>query len=414
MGVDLVTFGCRLNTYESEVMRGRAVAAGLEDAVVVNTCTVTAEAGRQARQAVRRARRERPGARIVVAGCGAQVDTAAFAGMPEVDAVLGNAEKLDEAAWRRIGEVRVQVGDIASGTAPLGHRAGAPEGRTRAFVQVQQGCDHRCTFCIIPYARGPNRSVPAADVLEEARRLLDAGHAELVLTGVDITGWGADLDGRPALGRLVRLLLDGLPGLRRLRLSSVDPVEVDDELFDLLAGHDRLMPHLHLSLQAGDDMVLKRMRRRHLRDDAIGLCDRLRAARPDIAFGADLIAGFPTETEAMFAQSLAIVADCGLTWLHVFPYSERPGTPAARMPAVDRAVRKERAARLRAAGEAARDRFLAAEVGAVREVLVEQAGTGRTPQFALVDLDGGAPAGSVRRVRVTGHAGGRLIAEAAA
>jgi len=408
MGVRLVTFGCRLNAYESEAMRRAAETAGLADTVIVNTCAVTAEAMRQARQAIRRARRETPAARILVAGCGAQVDADAFAAMPEVDAVLGNAEKLAPEAYRRAGETRVQVNDVMSLAEVGTHLVEGFDGRARAFVQVQQGCDHRCTFCIIPYARGPSRSVPPEAVVAEARRLVAAGFAELVLTGVDVTAWGADLPGRPGLGRLVRRLLAEVPELPRLRLTSLDPVEVDAELLEALADEPRLMPHLHLSLQAGDDMVLKRMKRRHSRADAVDFCARVRGLRPDVAFGADLIAGFPTEDEAMFANTLDLVRDCGLTWLHVFPYSERPGTPAARMPPVGKPLRRERARLLREAGARAVERFCAGEVGHRREVLVEEPRQGRTGQYAPVLLDRDCTPGSVVAVAVTGAADGRL------
>ncbi len=347
------TLGCRLNAYETEAMKGLANAAGITDAVVVNSCAVTSEAVRQARQQIRRLRRDNPGARLIVTGCAAQTEPAAFAAMPEVDLVLGNAEKLRPDAWARLRdhpEERVAVADIMAEVRPTAPLIDGLGTRARAYVQVQTGCDHRCTFCIIPYGRGNSRSVPAATVVEQIARLVDRGFNEVVLTGVDLTSWGADLDDTPRLGSLVAEILRRVPGLPRLRLSSIDQVEADPRLIEAIAGEARLMPHLHLSLQAGDDMILKRMKRRHLRDDAIAFCAEIKAARPEMVFGADLIAGFPTETEAMFENSLRLVRECGLTWLHVFPYSARIGTPAARMPQVDAGAVRERAGRLRALG----------------------------------------------------------------
>jgi threonylcarbamoyladenosine tRNA methylthiotransferase MtaB len=409
-GLEFITFGCRLNAYETEVMREHAAAAGLNEAVIVNTCAVTSEAERQARQAIRKARRERPGARIIVTGCAAQIDPARFAAMPEVDQVLGNAEKLrPEMFGLEAPSERVLVNDIMSVEETAGHLIGGFEGRARAFVQVQNGCDHRCTFCIIPYGRGPSRSVPIGEIVTQVRALVAAGYNEVVLTGVDITSYGPDLPGRPALGQMVRRLLAQVPELPRLRLSSLDPVEIDDDLWRLIAEEPRLMPHLHLSLQAGDDMVLKRMKRRHLRDDAIGFCRRARDLRPDMVFGADLIAGFPTETDEMFANTLDSVEACDLTWLHVFPYSPRPGTPAARMPQVDAAVRKERAARLRAAGDRAVARFLATRPGTIAWVLAEKETVGRTEQFAEVFLDQPVEPGALVRAAITGSDGTHLI-----
>ena len=351
-GLEIITFGCRLNTYESEVIRRQAKRSGLDDAIIFNSCAVTAEASRQTRQAIRKARRARPHARIIVTGCAAQIDPEGFAAMAEVDRVLGNEEKLDAESYRSSDSSRVSVGDIAKAgptVEPFSDRPavrGFAE-RVRAFVQVQQGCDHRCTFCIIPYARGPSRSVPVGAIVDEVRGLVAGGYREIVLTGVDITDYGHDLPGRPSLGQMGRRLLRLVPELGRLRLSSVDPVELDGDLLQLIAEEPRLMPHLHLSLQAGDDMILKRMKRRHSRDDAIDLCERVRKLRPDVVFGADLIAGFPTESEEMFANTLDLVEACGLTYLHVFPYSARPETPAARMPQLPMSVRRERAARLR-------------------------------------------------------------------
>jgi threonylcarbamoyladenosine tRNA methylthiotransferase MtaB len=419
-GIDVVTFGCRLNTYESEVMKREAEAAGLGalsgGAVIFNTCAVTAEAVRQARQAIRKARREQPGARIIVTGCAAQTDPAGFAGMDEVDLVLGNEEKLKAHNYRALPDFGVndtekaRVNDIMSVTETASHMVDAIEGRARAFVQVQNGCDHRCTFCIIPYGRGNSRSVPMGAVVEQVRRLAGNGYREVVLSGVDMTSYGADLPGAPRLGRLVRSILRQVPDLDRLRLSSIDSIEADDDLMEAIATEPRLMPHLHLSLQAGDDMVLKRMKRRHLRDDSIRFCEDVRRLRPDIVFGADIIAGFPTETEAMFENSLSIVEACGLTHLHVFPYSPREGTPAARMPQVARRTVKERAARLRAAGERAHLRHLDALAGSTQRVLVEREVLGRTEGFTLVALGEGEP-GQIVTVRIAGHDGSRLVAE---
>ncbi|MCH7539248.1 MAG: tRNA (N(6)-L-threonylcarbamoyladenosine(37)-C(2))-methylthiotransferase MtaB [Proteobacteria bacterium] len=408
-GPEIITFGCRLNAYESEVIRGLARRAGLADAVIVNTCAVTAEAERQARQAIRRARRARPGAKIIVTGCAAQINPRAFAAMPEVDRVLGNEDKLRIESFCADLDEPVLVSDIMAVKETAGHLIQGFEGRARAFVQVQQGCDHRCTFCIIPYGRGPSRSVPVGRVVAQVRTLLANGYREVVLTGVDLTAYGLDLPGRPSLGSMVRRLLAQVPELERLRLSSLDPVEMDRELIRLIAEEPRLMPHLHLSLQAGDDMILKRMKRRHSRADAVHLCARIRRLRPDVVFGADLIAGFPTETEAAFQNTLSLIEDCGLTWLHVFPYSERPGTPAARMPQVPVPVRKARAARLRAAGEAALGRFLESRVGTQAQVLVEKEELGRSEHFAPVRLDRSAEPGTVVRARIIGAADGGLL-----
>lgn len=397
----VVTFGCRLNAFESELMRRHARAAGLEQTVIVHTCAVTAEAERQARQAIRRARREHPNARIIVTGCSAQLAAERYRAMPEVDHVLGNAEKRDPEVWRAlarlpVGERRVEVGDIMAVRETASHLLDGFDGRSRAFLEVQQGCDHRCTFCIIPFARGPSRSVPLDVVIARARALVAAGYAEIVLTGVDLTSWGQDLDGRPRLGRLVAALLDAVPELTRLRLSSLDPAELDPELEERLVGDPRLMPHLHLSVQSGDDLILKRMKRRHDRATVIALCERLRARRPELVFGADLIAGFPTEDEAMFDRTLALVEEAGLTFLHVFPFSPRPGTPAARMPQVPLAVRAERAARLREVGALRRDAFLRAQVGERVRGLVERGGRGHTDQYAPFRIvDTAPPAGSV-------------------
>ena len=423
---DIITFGCRLNAYESEVMRRHATAAGAgTDLVIVNTCAVTAEATRQARQAIRRARRQRPDARIVVTGCAAQIDPDGFAAMPEVDRVLGNQEKLQAESFADLAIAdaeKVRVNDIFSVKETAGHLIDGLEGRARAFVQVQNGCDHRCTFCIIPYGRGNSRSVPMGVVVEQIRRLTAAGYNEVVLTGVDITSYGADLPGAPPLGALVDKILTLVPELPRLRLSSIDSIEVDPALLEAIVGEPRVMPHLHLSLQAGDNLTLKRMKRRHSREDAVAFCAAVRARRPEVVFGADLIAGFPTETEAMFDNTAALVADCDLTFLHVFPYSERDGTPAARMPQVDPAVRRDRAARLRALGDQQVEALHRSLAGRLAHVLVERIGRdgralGHTEQFASVVLDGPHAPGTVVPVRLApGEAGtltGQPLAEAA-
>ncbi len=407
---DIVTFGCRLNAYESEVMRGHADAAGLEGAIVFNTCAVTAEAEWQARQTIRKARRENPDARIIVTGCAAQVNPDQFAEMPEVDLVIGNAEKMNAASWQPAlalhANERVRVNDIMSVTETAGHLIGGLEGRARAFVQVQNGCDHRCTFCIIPYGRGPSRSVAAGEVVAEVRKLVENGYREVVLTGVDITSYGGDLPGHPSLGNLARRILKLVPELERLRLSSIDSIEADDDLMRLIADEERLMPHLHLSLQSGDDMILKRMKRRHLRDDSIRFCAEARRLRPDIVFGADFIAGFPTETDGMFANTMRLVDECGLTWLHVFPFSPRPGTPAAKMPQVAREVAKARAEQLRIKGAARVRAHLDTGLGATKPVLMETPTTGRTHQFTPVRLaDSAARAGEILPLRLAAHDG---------
>ena len=412
MSIDVVTFGCRLNTYESEAMQRHAQAAGLDDVVIVNTCAVTAEATRQARQTIRKIARERPEARIVVTGCAAQVEPQTFAAMAEVAQVLGNHEKMKAESWTALqdfGTERVRVNDIMAVRETAAHLIDGMRGRTRAFVQVQNGCDHRCTFCIIPYGRGNSRSVPMGAVVDQVRTLVEHGSREVVLTGVDITSYGRDLPGEPALGALVKAILRHVPELERLRISSIDSVEADRDLLDAIAGEERLMPHLHLSLQAGDDMILKRMKRRHSRSHAIAFCEEVRSLRPDMVFGADIIAGFPTEDEAMFQRSLDIVAECGLTHLHVFPFSPRPGTPAARMPQVARDVVKDRARRLREAGEAALRRHLQAEVGARRRVLVETGQLGRTEGFTPVRFTDPVEAGTIRTVTIAGHDGRELL-----
>jgi len=393
--VDILTLGCRLNSYESEVMRGHAEAAGLLDAVIVNTCAVTAEAVRQARQAIRRAHRERPSAAIIVTGCAAQIDPTSFAEMPEVTRVIGNAEKMKAETFQPLsllgGEERVRVNDIMSVRETAAHLVDGLDGRARAFVQVQTGCDHRCTFCIIPYGRGNSRSVPAGEVVDQVKRLVGTGHYEIVLTGVDLTSWGADLPNAPKLGNLVARILKLVPDLKQLRLSSIDAIEIDEPLFEALAHEPRIAPHLHLSFQSGDDMILKRMKRRHSRADAISLCSRLRETRPEMAFGADLIAGFPTETDAMFENTLASVDECGIDYLHVFPYSPRPGTPAAKMPQVARDVVKARAARLRERGAERLALRLDKHVGRTTLALVEKGNRARLPDFSPVRIDGASP-----------------------
>ncbi len=413
MGVELVTFGCRLNVVESEAIKHAAEAAGQDDLIIVNTCAVTSEAVRQARQTIRKLKRERPTANIVVTGCAAQIEPERFADMAEVSNVIGNESKTKQETWAALadparGFERVRVSDIMAVKELSPHLVGAFEGHTRSFVEIQNGCDHRCTFCIIPYGRGNSRSVPMGAVTEQIAKLVDAGHKEAVLTGVDLTSYGADLPGAPKLGALVKSILRHVPDLKRLRLSSIDSVEADDDLIDAIATEQRLMPHLHLSLQSGDDLILKRMKRRHLRADAIRFCNDIKKLRPDIAFGADIIAGFPTETEEMFQHSLDLVDECGLAFLHVFPYSPRPGTPAAKMPQVKGNVIKERARQLREKGEAALQAHLARLVGTEQELLIERGGIGRTPCFTPVRVGDGYEAGSLVKVRIREHDGGHL------
>ncbi|QQM30879.1 tRNA (N(6)-L-threonylcarbamoyladenosine(37)-C(2))-methylthiotransferase MtaB [Martelella lutilitoris] len=415
MTLKTLTFGCRLNTYESEVMLKAAQEAGLGDAVLVNTCAVTGEAVRQARQAIRRARRENPDARIIVTGCAAQTEKETFANMAEVDAVLGNAEKLTAESYRALpdfgvsAEEKVVVNDIMSVTETAPQMVESIDGHVRAFLQVQNGCDHRCTFCIIPYGRGNSRSVPMGAVVEQARKLAEQGYREMVLTGVDATSYGADLPGQPTLGLLAKTLLKQVPEIARLRLSSIDSIEVDRHLFDLIADEPRFMPHLHLSLQHGDNLILKRMKRRHSRDDALAFMAEARRLRPDMAFGADFIAGFPTETEEHFENTVRLAEDAGIAHLHVFPYSPRPGTPAARMPQLDRALVKERARRLRETGDALRARHLDGLVGTTQTVLSERGETGHAENFAAVVMPGFKP-GRFVSARMTGHDGRRLQA----
>jgi threonylcarbamoyladenosine tRNA methylthiotransferase MtaB len=417
MSVEVVTFGCRLNSAESEVIRREAERAGLRDTVVVNTCAVTAEAVRQARQAIRALRRARPRTKIVVTGCAAQTEPQTFIAMAEADQVLGNAEKLSAKAWEEAraafdleGAPKAIVNDIMAVRETAAHLVDTFSGRARAFVQVQNGCDHRCTFCIIPFGRGNSRSVPMGAVVDDVRRLVGNGYREIVLTGVDITSYGADLPGVPKLGTLVKQILKHVPQLERLRLSSIDSVEADRDLLDALAQDARVMPHLHLSLQSGDDLILKRMKRRHTRDDAIAFCDTVRRLRPDVVFGADLIAGFPTETEAMFENSLDLVEQCGLTHLHVFPFSPRPGTPAARMPQLPREDVKQRARRLRERGTIALARHLDGEVGTTRRVLTESHATGRTEQFTQVKLAMPSEPGIMLDLTMAAHDGRQLLA----
>lgn len=410
------TLGCRLNAYETEAMKELATAAGLEGAVIVNTCAVTAEAVRKAKQEIRRLSRENPGAPMIVTGCAAQTEPETFAAMPEVTRVIGNHEKMQASTWNALSipdligvTEKVQVNDILSIKETAGHLIDG-FGRVRAYVQVQNGCDHRCTFCIIPFGRGNSRSVPAGVVVEQIQRLVDKGFLEVVLTGVDLTSWGADLPAQPRLGDLVLRILKLVPDLQRLRISSIDSIEVDDALLQAIATEPRLMPHLHLSLQAGDNMILKRMKRRHAREDAIAFCEEARRLRPGMVFGADIIAGFPTETEEMFTQSLKLVEDCGLTFLHVFPFSPRKGTPAARMPQLTGPVIKSRAARLRAAGESALARHLNQWQGGEAKVLIETPRIGRTEDFTEVTFDSDQPEGQIVHVRITGQKDGRLIA----
>lgn len=410
------THGCRLNSYETEAMKDLAKSVGVQNAVVVNTCAVTAEAVRKARQDIRKLRRTHPDAKLIVTGCAAQTEPETFANMAEVDLVVGNTEKMQTETWAKLGpdfigdSERIQVDDIMSVTQTAGHLIDGFGTRSRAYVQVQNGCDHRCTFCIIPYGRGNSRSVPAGVVVDQIKRLVDTGYNEVVLTGVDLTSWGADLPAAPRFGDLVMRILKLVPDLPRLRISSIDSIEADDALMQAIASEPRLMPHLHLSLQAGDNMILKRMKRRHSREDAIAFTEQARALRPDITFGADIIAGFPTETDAMFENSLNLVKDCGLTWLHVFPYSARQGTPAARMPAVNGAVIKARAASLRAAGETQVAKHLDAQIGKTHNILMENPRMGRTEQFTETTFDTDQPVGQIITAKIAGHIGTQLAA----
>ena len=407
-GPRVITFGCRLNIYESEVMKDHALKAGLKDAIIVNTCAVTSEAERQARQAIRRARRENPDAKIIVTGCAAQVNPKSFSDMPEVNQVIGNDLKLKAETWSQPATERIVVNDIMSVKETARHMISGFESHARAFVQVQNGCDHRCTFCIIPYGRGNSRSVPMGEIVDQVRKLVKGGYHEVVLTGVDITSYGPDLPGQPKLGQMIRRLLALVPDLKRLRLSSLDPVEIDEDLWQIIGDEPRFMPHLHLSMQAGDDMILKRMKRRHLRYHLMEVCDKARQLRPDIVFGADIIAGFPTETDEMFDNTLRAVTECDLTFLHVFPYSPRPGTPAARMPQVDGGLRKARAKMLRELGAKQLDKHLSTLVGKTLPVLVEKGNKGRTPYFSEVAVSSDVKTGSLVDVKFESVADGCL------
>jgi threonylcarbamoyladenosine tRNA methylthiotransferase MtaB len=409
--LDIQTFGCRLNAFESEIMRNHANAAGLDDAVIFNSCAVTAEATRQLRQAIRKSHRERPDASIIVTGCAAQTEADVFAKMPEVSRIIGNEEKLKAETWLpRSNAPRVNVSDIMQVRETNPPKIDGLSGRTRAFVQVQNGCDHRCTFCIIPFGRGNSRSVSITEAVDQVRRVVDSGHVEVVLSGVDLTSWGADLEGTPRLGTLINRILKSVPGLQRLRLSSIDSIEADEELISIIASEPRVMPHLHLSLQSGDNMILKRMKRRHTREDAIEICKNLKAQRPDMTFGADIIAGFPTETDEMFENSLRIIEECELTFLHVFPYSPRPDTPAARMPQLDQLVIKQRAQKLRAAGEKRLHDFLTKQKGQRHALLMETAHMGRTEQFASAHIVESATPGEIVMAEITGQSGTTLQA----
>ena len=413
------TLGCRLNSYETEAMKDLALKAGMQNAVVVNTCAVTAEAVRKSRQEIRRLRRDHPDAKLIVTGCAAQVEPETFAGMNEVDLVVGNVEKMQADTWAKMGpdfignSERVQVNDIMSVTETAGHLIDGFGSRSRAYVQVQNGCDHRCTFCIIPYGRGNSRSVPAGVVVDQIKRLVDKGYNEVVLTGVDLTSWGADLPATPRFGDLVMRILRLVPDLPRLRISSIDSIEADENLMLAIATEQRLMPHLHLSLQAGDNMILKRMKRRHLREDAIAFTDEARRLRPEMTFGADIIAGFPTESDAMFENSLKLVTDCNLTWLHVFPYSARQGTPAARIPPINGKIIKTRAAQLRAEGCKQVTKHLSSQIGQSHKVLMENPRMGRTEQFTEVVFQSDQPVGDIVRATITGQNGKQLKARAA-
>jgi threonylcarbamoyladenosine tRNA methylthiotransferase MtaB len=416
MSIETLTFGCRLNAYEGEVMKAEAEKAGLDNTIIINTCAVTSEAVRQAKQAIRKAKRDNPERRIIVTGCAAQTEGRSFGDMAEVDLVIGNADKLKAESYAPIAfgvplNDKVQVNDIMSVRETAAHLIEGMDGRARAFVQVQNGCDHRCTFCIIPFGRGPSRSVPMGLVVEQIRKLVGNGYREVVLTGVDITSYGPDLPGTPTLGKLTQQILRHVPDLPRLRISSIDSIEADPAFYDAIASDRRLMPHLHLSLQSGDDMILKRMKRRHSRSDALEVVAKLRSFRPDIVFGADIIAGFPTETDEMFENSLSFVTEAELTYLHVFPYSPRPGTPAARMPQVDGRIARERAARLRAVGETQYEKLALSRIGMVENVLIEKDGIGRQEQFVTCSLPGHLP-GEIVSARITHFANGNLVGEA--
>jgi len=405
----VITLGCRLNTYESEVMRKNAHQAGLGNAVIINTCAVTGEAVRQARQTIRKARKADPDAKIIVTGCAAQIDPTSFADMDEVDRVIGNKEKLEVASFLPERTERIEVTDIMDVRETANHLIDGFDGHTRAFIEVQQGCDHRCTFCIIPFGRGPNRSVPIGEIVDRVRNLVDRGYKEVVLTGVDVTSYGPDLPGAPSFGQMVRRVLSNVPDLPRLRLSSLDPAAIDEDLLQVIETEPRLMPHFHLSLQAGEDMTLKRMKRRHLVSDVIALVTHIRGLRPDAVFGADVIAGFPTESEAMFETTLETMATCDIAFAHVFPYSPREGTPAAKMPQVPVAVRKDRAARLRAQGTVALARFLDSRVGKTVSVLVEKDNRGHCEHYCPVQLTDASEAGTIVKAQISHVADGKLV-----
>ncbi len=405
---EILTFGCRLNAYESEVMRKHATDAGLDNAIIVNSCAVTKEAERSVRQAIRRARKDNPEAKIIVTGCASQIDPDSYAAMPEIDRIIGNDLKLEAKTWGLETDERIIVNDIMTVEETASHLVDGFDGRARAFLQVQNGCDHRCTFCIIPYGRGNSRSVPIGMIADNVKHLVEQGFNEVVMTGVDVTSYGPDLPGKPQLGQMIRRVMALVPDLKRLRLSSLDPVEIDEDMWWLIENEPRFMPHLHLSLQAGDDMVLKRMKRRHLRQDVIDVCQKARTLRPDIVFGADIIAGFPTETDEMFENTHRIVDECDLTFLHVFPYSERDGTPAAKMPQVDHPIRKQRAKLLREAGERQVEKFNQAQVGKKTSVIIEQNGHGRTEHFAEVELDKRMDAGTFHTIKITSYEDGLL------
>ena len=409
--IQVINFGCRLNSYEGEIIKQNAAEAGLENALIFNSCAVTAEAERQVRQAIRKARKENPDAKIIVTGCGAQINPKQYADMAEVDKVIGNEEKLHKDTYNFLTTEKALVNDIMSVKETASHLVASFDGRARAFVQVQNGCDHRCTFCIIPFGRGNSRSVPMGEIVSQVRSLVEAGYNEIVLTGVDISDYGKDLPSSPTLGNMCRRLLSLVPNLQRLRLSSIDAVEVDEDLLELFAGEPRLMPHIHISLQAGDDMILKRMKRRHNRQDIIDFCHNLREIRPDIVFGADIIAGFPTETDEMFQNTLNLVRETGIIYLHVFPYSARAGTPAARMPQVIKEIRKKRAAILRKAGEENLAKYLQTQIGKTLPILVEKEKTGRTEHFVMVELDTPQEAGSVVMAKIVQADSGKLFAK---
>tara|TARA_B100001057_G_scaffold219379_1_gene219740 strand:+ start:192 stop:1460 length:1269 start_codon:yes stop_codon:yes gene_type:complete len=414
----LSTLGCRLNAYETEAIRELATSSGLRDAVIINTCAVTAEAVRKSKQEVRKLHKENPNAKVIVTGCAAQIDPNSFAKMAEVDFVIGNSEKMAKETWAQFSEnenfgtEKIKVDDIMSANETAGHLIDGFGSRSRAYVQVQNGCDHRCTFCIIPFGRGNSRSVPAGVIVDQIKRLVGKGFNEVVLTGVDLTSWGADLPNLPKLGDLILQILKLVPDLSRLRISSIDSIEVDENLMQAIATEKRLMPHLHLSLQHGDDLILKRMKRRHSRSDAIKFCEDARKVRPDITFGADIIAGFPTESDEHFENSVNLIKDCGLTWLHIFPYSPREGTPAARMPQVNGSQIKRRAAVLRGLGAKQIQSHLSSQLGKDHRILMENSFMGRTEQFTEVKFDKKQVEGSIVLGKITNANEKQLFATA--